>query len=81
MFRYKLKKYQILGKHQYLLQQEKSRVDQEVGRLRAALADLQASLASATSDKERYFQEKMDLHQRIQQLSHERDSLLKVKEK
>lgn len=56
-------------------------MDQEVGRLRAALADLQASLASATSDKERYFQEKMDLHQRIQQLSHERDSLLKVKEK
>lgn len=44
-----------------------------------SLADVKSKLVSVNSDKERYFQEKLDLHQRVQQLSHDKEHLYKVR--
>jgi hypothetical protein len=43
-----------------------------------SLADLKSRLASAMSEKDRYFQEKLDLNQKVQQLLLEKETLLKV---
>lgn len=42
-----------------------------------SVADLKANLASITSDKERYFQEKLDLHQKLQNTILERETVSK----
>ncbi len=53
-------------------------MQQEVEHLRAKLNELKSSLASTSADKERLFQEKLELHQRINGLTNDRDAFLKV---
>ena len=43
-----------------------------------AMADMKATLASTSADKERFFQEKLDLHQQVQNVFFEKESLQKV---
>ena len=58
--------------------QEKQKLGKDVGKLRSSLVDVKSNLASTSAEKERFFQEKLELHQRINSLSCDRDSLLKV---
>ena len=58
--------------------QEKQKLGKDVGKLRSSLVDVKSNLASTSAEKERFFQEKLELHQRTNSLSCDRDSLLKV---
>ena len=44
-----------------------------------SVADLKATLATTSADKERFFQEKLDLHQKMQNLSLDKDTAVKEK--
>ena len=48
--------------------------------LQETLSDLKTSFAKTSSDKERYFQEKLDLHHKLQSASLEREVAVKEKQ-
>ena len=61
------------------LRQEKHRLNRQADAMQDVIADLQATLASTAADKERFFQEKLDLNQKAQNLTHDKECLKKEK--
>ena len=58
--------------------QEKHRMLRQLESFQDAMADMKATLASTSADKERFFQEKLDLHQQLQNAKYEKESFQKV---
>ena len=59
--------------------QERSRLERQLQTFQSTVSDLKATLATASADKERYFQEKLDLHQKLQNMTLEREVAQKEK--
>ncbi|KAK7463956.1 hypothetical protein BaRGS_00038038, partial [Batillaria attramentaria] len=57
--------------------EDKHRASRQVEGYQDTLADLKSRLAAATADKDRLFQERLDLNQKVQQLILEKEQLLK----
>lgn len=62
-----------------LLFQKTSALTQEVDKLKNYLEELKAASAAMSDEKELFFQEKLELHQKVDNLNWDRESLLKVK--
>ena len=58
--------------------QDKHRASRQVEGYQDTLTDLKSRLACAVSDKDRLFQERFDLNQKVQELILEKEQLLKV---
>ena len=61
--------------------QDKHRTSRQMEGYQDTLADLKSRLAAAVADKDRLFQERLDLNHKVQQLILEKEQLLKVRQR
>lgn len=59
--------------------QEKTKLQRQCETLQENVSDLKSTLASTSSDKERFFQEKLDLHQKLQNITLDKEIAVKEK--
>ncbi|XP_070542149.1 LOW QUALITY PROTEIN: uncharacterized protein [Ptychodera flava] len=70
---------EILDRDYQRTKEERDQFQLRAGQLEDSTADMSSKLASINAEKERLFHERLDLHQRLQHFSMERDNLFKAK--